>query len=80
MGEYELKGIHMDWIESEMSDRIRDSAGGSSIVLKVDGTAILTQFPVLEEVGTFGYEFKGLKSLKAIMKSSQAWECEFGRR
>ena len=51
-----------------MSDRIRDTAQGSSIILKGDSTAILTQFPVLEEEGTFRYEFKGLKNLKAFWR------------
>jgi len=68
VGEYELKEIHVDLIESGLSDRIRDSARGSSIVLKVDGTALLTKFPVLEEVGSFRYEFKGLKNLKGKCK------------
>ena len=58
----------MDLIEFGLSDRIRDSTRGASIVLKGDGTAILTQFPVIEEVGTFRYEFKGLKNLKGKWK------------
>ena len=68
VGEYELKEIYLNLLESGLSDRIRDSARGSSIVLKGDGTAILTKFPVLEEVGTFRYEFKGLKNIKAEWK------------
>ena len=68
VGEYELKEIHLDLIESGLSDRIRDSARGSSIVLKGDGTALLTKFPVLEEVGTFRYEFKGLKNFKVFWR------------
>ena len=68
VGEYELKEIYLDLIEFGLSDRIRDSTRGASIVLKGDGTAILTQFPVIEEVGTFRYEFKGLKNLKGKWK------------
>ena len=68
MGEYELKEIYLDLIESGLSDRIRDSARWSSIVLKGDGTAILTNFPVLEKVETFRYEFKGLKNFRGEWK------------
>jgi hypothetical protein len=68
LGEYELKGIHLNLIDSELSDRIRDSARGSSIILKDDGTALMIFFPVLEEVGIFRYEFKGLNNLKAFCR------------
>ena len=36
--------------------------------MKGDGTAILTKFAILEEAGSFRYDFKGLKNLKAEWK------------
>jgi hypothetical protein len=65
-GEYKLNEVYLDLIESGLSDRIRDSARGSSIILKGDGTAILTKFPVLEALDELGthYKFKGLQDLK----------------
>ena len=80
VGEYELKEIHVDLIESGLSDRIRDSARGSSIVFKVDGTALLTKFPVLEEMGPFRYVIQGFEKPQRQMEGSQAWEREFGGR
>ena len=68
VGDYELKEIHLDLIEFGLSDRIRNSVWESSIVLRGDGTALLTKFPVLEKVETFRYEFKGLKNLKGKWK------------
>jgi hypothetical protein len=68
VGEYDLKEIYLDLIESGLSDRIRDSARGSSIILKDDGTALLNFFPVLEEVGIFRHEFKGLNNLKTFWR------------
>jgi len=61
-----LKEIYLDLIESGLSDRIRDSTRGSSIILKDDGTALLKNFPFLEEVGIFRHEFKGLNNLKTF--------------
>ena len=58
-------------IESEESDWICDYAQDSSIILRINGTAILNNLPVLEHeeyLGTFRYEFKGLKNLKAEWK------------
>ena len=58
----------MDLIESGLSESIRDPAQDSSIILKGDGTVILTEFPVLEKVGSLRYDFKGFKNLKAEWK------------
>ena len=48
----------------------------SSVILQCDGTDVLTNSPVLEEVKTFHYEFKRLKNFTPSWEIYHGWRGE----
>ena len=55
------QSLYRNVIVSWLIDRIRTADNDSSIILRINGTAILYNFPVLENekyLGTFRYDFK----------------------
>lgn len=63
-GTYDLAEVFVDIIEAGLSEKIRNSKVKSSILLHVDGTASLVNFPFFEEgTNAFDYRFDGVKTI-----------------
>lgn len=66
LGTYELTEAYVSMIQTDLDKAIRDHQPIPSIILRDDGTATLTDFPVFtQKEDSFDYDWSGFQSMEA---------------
>lgn len=79
VGTYALHEVYVDMVEAGLSERIRKASPPPSITLHANGTAVLKQFPLFEELDdSFDYKFIDFEDLDARWEISSAGSVSSG--